>query len=350
MKNFNMKTLITVLFLLTFCRSVATDECNLLATISKVETFYLTQKYVKEVTIDLKEYVEAFPRLDQLTDSFGQNLATYETDASIEATEPLALIPFSEDLNAYKVATEHVGKDSFKACMQNKGSLIELTSENREKVAQILKNQSMAKTPIHVMPFFSLLSVHDKEVLDTPDDIEMVKGMWSRSPPMLDSDNRLVYPTTKKTNEGGSESLTTHEDYKSQILCVKARNPWDLKNDRFSWFKLVPKLKAAIGMLVKLKHSYDLSTKALKNIPKSSTKVKNLLRLALPEPFQEVLGFMDKLRDKKAWEKLKSDSKKKFHRFTQMASKLANTFNLSPNSLTNLGLHEDPKLDSTFCH
>lgn len=338
-----MKNLTTVLLLLTLCKSVATDECNLLATISKIETFYLTQRYTKEVTIDLKEYIEAFPQLDRLTESFSQNLATYETDTSIETTEPLTLIPFTEDLNAYKVATEHVGKDAFKACMENKGSLIELTSENRAMVAQILKNQSMAKTPIHVMPFYSILSTHDKEVLDTPDDIDMVKGMWSRSPPMLDSDNRFVYPVTKKVGEANAETLTSHTDYKSQILCVKARNPWDLKTDRSSWYKLVPKLKAALGMLVKLKHSYDLSTKALKNIPKSSTKPKHLLRLALPEPFQEVLGFMDKLKDKKAWEKLKSDSRKKFYRFVQMASKLANTFNLSPNSLTKLEAHENPK-------
>lgn len=319
---------------MALCSPVISDECNFFATLIEVESFYLTQKYSKNVSINLKEYVEAFPKLDKLVDSFSENLANYENEASIDASEPLALIPFSDDLNAYKISDLHPGKDAFKACFENGGSLIDLTSKNRAKVASILKDQEMEKTPISALPFFSLFSNTDKEVLDTPTDFDSIKSIWNRSPPMLGADNQLTYPKTKKEN---SEVHTTPEEYKSQILCFKPNNPWDIKgSNRNSWFKIVPKLKSTLSLLAKLKHSYDLSVKVLKNTPRSATKVTDLLKLSLPEPFRDVLGFMDKLKEKKAWEKLQGDANSKFYKFMQTASKLARMFNLKPNSLTQL--------------
>ena len=332
-----MKFLTVLFFAHLALRSPAkADICNFHATLIEEQSFYFTEKFSRKVKVDIENYVEAFPKLDKLVTNFERNLELYGSDAAINATEPLPLIPFTIDQNIYKIDEERFGKDAIKACQANGGSIIHLTNENRPKIVEILKKQEMEKTPIFALPFFSLMTYSDLEYIETPSDVKSIAEVWLKSPPMLHKDNSIIYPHGKNTL-GNVTVSTTAEEFKSKVLCTKAANPWDFKDlARESWLKLVPKIRSTIRMLNRLKNSYDVATRVLQGIGRKSEKVTNMIRLSLPEPFQEVLGFLDHLKKKKNWEKLKFDATTKFHKFMQAAARLARLFELKTNSFTQI--------------
>lgn len=327
------------LILLTLCAGVRLDQCNFHATLVEKETFYLTQPISKTIAIDLTEYFEAFPQLDNLTENFEQNLETYSDIDSIKGTEPVQLIPFNDDFNAYSIKEITYGKNAFNACAVNGGSPIQLDEQNRGKVVEILNEIGMEKTPVHMLPFYSLLSLSDLSPMITPE-VDNIVELWTKSPPFLTKSNVIEYPVGKidKPGEGNTvvKVSTTPEDYKSQVLCVKPNNPWDSESKRNQWLKLVPSLKTAIATLKRLKQSYDLSARYLKSMPKTVSKVPQWLKLVLPDAFREVLSFLDKYKLKRHWERAKSDATSKFHKFIQTSNRLARLFNLNAQSLTHM--------------
>lgn len=52
---------LTLLVSAVICAVKASDKCNFHATLIETETFYLTQQFSKNITIDLTSYIEAFP-------------------------------------------------------------------------------------------------------------------------------------------------------------------------------------------------------------------------------------------------------------------------------------------------
>lgn len=325
----------SVIFIFSFLFSIVhADKCNPLATLIETDSFYLTQPYTTNITIDIASYVEAFPKLATLIPKFTKNLEIYSNRTAIELEEPIQLFPFTDDLNAFIIKDPVYGKDAYKKCADNGGTLIKATSSNRLEIVKLLKDHELDKTPIHVLPFYSLLSFSDFEPLDTPDNLDNMVNAWQKSPPWLTSENKILMPTTKITVSEGVTEVSTPLSFKTPVICQKVANPWDLSSDRNAWFKVLPKIRTAIKMLNKLKTSYELASKSLTSVPTITKTVTDVFKLTLPEPFQLVLDFLDKYSKKINWNRMTKFNQ--IQNFIKTALKLVRQFELNPKSITQL--------------
>lgn len=307
---------------------VNADKCYPYATIIEVDSFYLTQPFRKNITINIENYINAFPKMSDNLSKFKDNLSIYTNITEIESSEPQTLIPFTNELNAFVITELHPGKDSFKQCSLNKGSLIKLDSSNRAKVIEIMKKQGITKTPVHILPYHSLMSVPNFEILEPS--VPNFGIAWTRTPPLLTSDNTII-PATG-SDEGGT--TPSPDSVKTQILCVKPNNPWDLENGRKTWFKIAPQVETAIKMLSNLKTKYELSSKALRNVPRITKQIAEAFKLSLPDTFQQVLGFLDTFSRKSNWESVRKHDI--FDMFVKTSLKLVRQFETNPSSITKL--------------
>src|SRR5574343_790897 len=109
---------------------VYSDICNPHATLIETDTFYLTQPFTKNVTIDITNYAKSFPQLSSFVAKFKGNLETYSDDKVINEKEPLILIPFTDEANAFILENKTTNSDSFRLCAQYGGNLVKISSEN----------------------------------------------------------------------------------------------------------------------------------------------------------------------------------------------------------------------------
>ena len=158
-----MKTSIFISFFILACAYA--DICNPHATLLETDSFYLTQPIVKNVTIDLSNYIDTFKTVENNLANFQSLLSIYSTNEFIENTEPIALTPYDDDFNFYPIARQTRGKDSFNACSTNNGRLINLTPQNRKQIVAALKTLNLETTPVATLPSFSMLSFPDFEIL-----------------------------------------------------------------------------------------------------------------------------------------------------------------------------------------
>ena len=315
------------------------DKCNPHATLVETDSFYLTQPFTKNVTIDLSTYIDAFPKMAALLPKFKDLLGIYDNVTAITEAEPMELIPFTKDENIFIIKDSVVNADSFKKCSGNGGSLVKIDSKNRDRLVTILKEHGIEKTPIHVLPFYSLLSLSDFDTIDTPSMDELF-FTWQRSPPWITKDDQIEFPTGIVT-ENNIKVNSTPQHFKSPILCAKPNNPWDLKENRNDWFRMTPKLKTAISMLDRIKTSFETASKSLKNIPSVTKQIANAFQLTLPEPFKVVLDFLDNFTKKKQWER--TSSLDPFTGFVTSALKLTRQLEQKPKSIIKI-----PKANPKF--
>jgi len=322
--------------LIIFCAIfslIQAENCNFHATLFQKDSFYLTQQYTKDIVMDLSPYTEAFTELNNLVQKFSDNLEIYSNETALEEKEPMELIPFTEEQNAFRLIDEVQGTLAIKKCSENGGTLVYLNGDNRAKVAEILTAQNMEKTPFFALPFYSLLSYPGFKTFETPSSFDLVIEMWTKTPPYIGKDNVITYPTNqvKKEAEPGTRD-SKPADFKSPVLCVKPNNLWDTPSGKSIWFKMIPKIKTAVSMLSKLKESFDLTTDTLGGIPKITRPITKWLKISIPESFQRVLDFLSKFKTAKAWELTTPDSKNQFYDFMRTAFKLVRTFELDPKS------------------
>jgi len=308
-----------VVILICVLTTAVADKCNPYATIIETDTFYLTQPFRKNITIDLANYINSFPKLADSLKKFQSNFRSYTNISEIESFEPQALIPFTSELNAFVITEPQFGKDSFKQCDLNKGSLLKIDSSNRARAVEVMKANGIDKTPVHVFPYYSLLSLPTLEVLDSSLTMDEMSNAWRKSPPLLTNENVI---------EAGTDVA------KTKILCVKTNNPWDLESGRKDWLKAAPQVKTAVKMLSNLKTTFELSSKALRTVPRITKQIAEAFKLSLPENFQQVLGFLDTFSKKSNWESVKKLDM--FPTFVKAAMKLVRQFETNPLSITKL--------------
>ena len=312
------------------------DLCNYHATLVETETFYFSQPFTKNITLDLSNYINAFSQYSSLIPEFAEHLKVYSNHDLINKTEPKPLIPFSADLNFYKIEEDTLGSNAFNACSINGGALVAIDGQNRQQIANILKASGISKTPFYALPYHSLFSPLSLETFDTPSR-DNLQQMWLKSPPYLTSENQILYPSSKIKITEGNERDSTLDDYKSPVLCTKENNPWDLPANRKNWLTIVPKIKSAISLLEKMKQSYDESAKTLKNLPKGIWKnTVDFFKMVLPEPMKATIDFLEVFSKRKNWEKTKGSTANKFYSFVKTALKLARQFDFHENSITRL--------------
>jgi len=327
--------MITIVFLI-LVPAIFADKCNLHATLVEIDTFYLTQPFTKTVTIDISKYVNAFPKLASLLPKFKENLKIYENETAIKESEPLDLIPFTPEMNIFIVKEPKTNRESFHTCAQNGGSLIKLDSKNREQVVSIMKSRNIESTPIHVLPFHSLLSLSEFDSLHYPT-LEDLSNVWQKSPPWITRNNNIEFPSTIITSQGVKVNSTA-EDFTSPVLCTKPNNPWDLQQNRYEWWRMTPKLNTAISMLNRIKNSFEISSKSLRNIPTLTKQIAGVFRLTLPDSFKQVLSFSETFSKNKQWEQTtKIDL---FANFVKTAIKLTRQFEQKPRSLIKMPMNE----------
>ena len=328
--------------LIAFFTVVRTDICNYHATLTENDAFYLTQPFIKNISINIMNYDKAFSTLSSLLPRFQNILHTYETDDSIKQTEPVRLTEYNNQHNVYPINTTTVARLAFNSCTANGGSLITLNPHNRLQVASIMKELQMDTTPVKVLPLHSIFSVPDLEILDTPHANYLQYSY--KSPPIFTKENTFKYPDKSKTTTAGSVAIdSTADDYASKILCMKPNNPWDLPTNRRSWIHLLPLIKTSISLLDRLRTSYDQSSRSLKSLPQTVFKqTANFFKLNLPEPFKFILEFLDNFSSKRNWEKTDMSHLDKFKQFAQVALKLVRHFNMDSHSITKMDTQQVP--------
>src|SRR5574343_78048 len=327
-----MKNLIlTILIIFNLSVFIYSDKCNPHATLIETNAFYLTQPLTKNVTVDISNYAQAFPQLSTLISKFNENLDIYKNDRSIEATEPLELIPFTDQENVFILKNETINTHSFKLCSDKGGSVIRLNAKNRKRIIEILKSKEIAKTPIHALPFHSLWSFDDdSEIILNLERLESLTNVWNKSPPWLTQSNEILLPHRRDENN----AETKPEDFTSPVLCTKPNNPWDLVKPRKKWYQLVPRITNVLSMLEKLKQDYELTSRTLKTVPTITQQIANSFSLILPDSFKNVLEFLTKFSNKQQWERTKGIDP--FKNFVNTALKLARQLNQNPDSITKM--------------
>jgi hypothetical protein len=341
-----MKILV-FLSILTTVSFVQADLCNFHATLIETNTFYLTQPFTKNISLDLSNYKQAFKDLDAKLNQFNSNLEFFDDPLEIKNSEPFELKPYSSDYNAFMVNETVYGFRSFNACSHYNGSLVYLTKQNKNTIASLLKQFGMTKTPFKALPFHSLFSFPNIEVIDEAPSLDHIYSIWNKSPPFLTAKGEIEYPNRLKHTTPPSISTTISAEYddletspemfSSRVLCLKENNPWDLPENTNKWLELVPTIKSSIALLRGIKNSFDQSDGFLKNLPQNIKKeTLNLFKLVLPKPLTNILEFLEQFTSKRNWDKSKFSSFKDFAHFTTESDRLAKFFNIDPKSVTNL--------------
>ena len=140
-----MKTIL-ILSIFTIFSLVNADLCNFHASLIETDSFYFTQPYDRNISIDLSNYKQAFQQLDQNLNNFSTNLDFFDTPQEIANTEPLELKPFSGDYNAFKVNETVYGFKFFSACSRHNGSLVHITKQNKNLIQSLLRQFGMEKS------------------------------------------------------------------------------------------------------------------------------------------------------------------------------------------------------------
>jgi len=346
-----------------FVNPSQTDLCNFHGTLFETETFYLTQPYSHNVSIDLENYQTAFQTFPQKLDTFANLFSLYETANQIEKHEPLPLIPFTHDLNIFKTPEKSTGKNSFTECAKHNGSLLSISTSNRAKAIEIMKSLELPKVPFIALPFQNVLSYPGLELLDNTPDHETLEAVWSKTPIFITENNTFEYPTkdmrkrspeeaaapTKTVTNASTEPVTPKPDPESNTpkptpleklnfhsLCTKPNNPWDRESFRKNWLKLVPQIRNAIRFLQDLKHTYTQTANTLQKLPKSPlSEIAHSIKLVLPEPLKAIIDFLDNFSSKKQWESTSPKALNLFSNFVKDTFKAIKLFNLD-HSITNI--------------
>jgi hypothetical protein len=91
-------------------------------------------------------------------------------------------------------------------------------------------------------------------------------------------------------------------------------------------------------MLNRIKNSFEISSKSLRNIPTLTKQIAGVFRLALPDSFKQVISFLETFSKNKQWEQTtKIDL---FANFVKTAIKLTRQFEQKPRSLIKMPMNE----------
>lgn len=329
-----LRRLILLIFCIINVSSSQNDLCNYHGTLFETETFFLTQPYSKNITIDLENYQATFQNFPHKIDTFANLFKQYETANSLSLGEPLQLIPFTKDLNVFKTPSETTGRKSLSDCNKYNGSLLALTNSNKPRVLEIMKELQLEKIPFTSLPFQNVLSYPSLEILDDSPDAETLEAVWAKTPVFLTKTGLFEYPTPIAL---GTTTVSPNALEKQKIfaLCTKPNNPWDL-DSRKNWLNLVPQIKNAIKVLQNLKHVYTQTANTLSKLPQSPVSdISRNIKLILPDPLKAIVNFLDLFSNKKQWESSQSASLALFSNFVKETFKAIRLFNLD-SSITNI--------------
>ena len=335
--NPSSSKMISILFVFFF-PLVSSDLCNYHATLFENEPFYLTQPYEMNISINLENYKTTFEKLPSKIEKFSQILELYSNDTAIDQHEPIELYPFSEEANAFRTKTKVTGKDAFKACAENNGSLVALTPENKPYFMKLMHKLGLDEIPFTALPFQNLLSYPNLELLDGEVSHLDLEKIWSESPPFLKkADGSYKYPAKRDASTEPPTETTKAPPSLQYALCVKPNNPWDLKESRTNWLKLVPQLKNSLKLLSTLKLAYKQTANTLRNLPQNPvSEAVDLIKLVLPDPLKSVYDFIDKFSSKTKWELTSPSALKLFSDFARNALRLVRLFKLDSQSFTSI--------------
>ena len=339
------------IILFIFVNPSQSDLCNFHGTLFETETFYITQPYSHNISIDLGNYQSAFSTFSQKLDTFSNLLRLYESDAQIRTQEPLPLIPFSSDTNIFKSPKATTGKEAFLECASNNGALLAITNENRGKAIEIMKDLQLEKVPFYSLPNHYVFSYPGLEILDKSASSDVLEAVWAKTPIFLRTNNTFEFPlpitfappetTTASVGKKRREATTTTkapllENQLHFSLCTKPNNPWDREPSRKNWLKLTPQIRNSIKYLQELYHNYLSASNTLSKLPSSTVSdIARNIKLVLPEPLKAIIDFIDKFSSKQNWESTKPDALSLFSTFVRNTFKAMKLFNLET-SISNI--------------
>ena len=357
MKNLNIFVYYLFIILFSLFNTPFSEFCNYHCTLFETDTFYLTQPYSKNITIDLENFQTIFQTFPNKLKHFQQHFNQYETEANISSLEPMTLYPFTSELNIFRTTDKILGRNSFMECAKNNGSLLALTPSNIPLVTEIMKKLKLERIPFNALPRHGLLSIPNLEILDIPS-FQKLEAIVTKTPAFLLSNGSFLYPTamtqedmtsttttttTPNPNTTPSSSSTTTsspntllENQYHYALCTKPNNPWDRDILRKNWLKLTPQIRNAIKFLEKLKNTYTDTAKTLQKLPSNPlSEISRNIKFILPSPLQSVVDFLDSFSSKSQWETTKPSALAQFSSFVRDTFKLVKLFNLD-SSITNI--------------
>jgi len=305
--------LLAILIILPLPLIAQKDECNYHATLSEKEKFFLTQPFKTQMELNMSDLFHSFEVVREKLPLFQNLIDNYATNEKLNKLEPLPLYPLDRDTNLIFLDQSIPTIKAPLLCSEHGASLISPKKADFAKVASIMKSLNLT-----LVPFFALAyqnSVYNKELslLEVQQDQNKLKYLQSIALPFLTSQGTISYPS--KPSESSSELTAT--DFSYPILCSKPNNPWDLEENKPTWFKILTKVKKALSTLSHHSDLYSFFIRKFQNLRTSQrSPLSRGLLAKTPEFFKKIVNFLDTFSSPHSWETTTSSGFAQFEEFT----------------------------------
>jgi hypothetical protein len=354
-KTLMQKTLMPKIILLAlgFLPLLSADECGYHASLVGKEDFYLTQPFQKNISIDLQDYFSTFDEITAYKDLFVKQFSNYSTNARLDSLEPYPLIPFTEDQNLIHIKEEIPSFRASRECSLRNAQLVRITNLTKDKIKQVLIDHGIPYVPFLGIGYQSSVYTPNQgfEFFDTPPSgSKTILKLHELSLPFLDMQGNIAYPPTTDTSSTptigtttispvGKRSVTTfspedNDVYKSQVLCAKTNNPWDLLRNRDSWFKLYNKVSKTLNTLSKAIPKFGSVRNTLKTLPSKANSVLNLIKIQAPTYLKNIAKVLKTFSTSSPWEKANFSVLDTFKNLIKDVKKTVSTLGRSKGMLT----------------
>ena len=342
-----------ILLALGFLPLLSADECGYHASLVGKEDFYLTQPFQKNISIDLQDYFSTFDEITAYKDLFVKQFSNYSTNARLDSLEPYPLIPFTEDQNLIHIKEEIPSFRASRECSLRNAQLVRITNLTKDKIKQVLIDHDIPYVPFLGIGYQSSVYTPNQgfEFFDTPPSgSKTILKLHELSLPFLDKQGNIAYPPTTDTSSTstigtttispvGKRSVTTfspedNDVYKSQVLCAKTNNPWDLLRNRDSWFKLYNKVSKTLNTLSKAIPKFGSVRNTLKTLPSKANSVLNLIKIQAPTYLKNIAKVLKTFSTSSPWEKANFSVLDTFKNLIKDVKKTVSTLGRSKGMLT----------------
>jgi hypothetical protein len=240
-----------------------------------MDTFHISQRIEKEITVDLNDYKNAFEQLSKNLPLFKAQLEKYDTIEELNALEPITLIPFKENFNLIKI---QVTGDAtiLNACQKHGASLLPIEPADISFISELMKEHSIETLPVRVLIHKSIFSMTGKFLQHlTIAEITTLSGEYTVSTTVFNRSTKLFSHIPTPANP-------------VDVLCQKINNPFDLPNSlQKLWLKTTDQIATSLPTIQKWsslikKFLYPSPAQAPSTTPVSDVQI------PIPDPLSHI--------------------------------------------------------------
>jgi hypothetical protein len=291
-----------------------------------MDTFHISQRIEKEITVDLNDYKNAFEQLSKNLPLFKAQLEKYDTIEELNALEPITLIPFKENFNLIKI---QVTGDAtiLNACQKHGASLLPIEPADISFISELMKEHSIETLPVRVLIHKSIFSMTGKFLQHlTIAEITTLSGEYTVSTTVFNRSTKLFSHIPTPANP-------------VDVLCQKINNPFDLPNSlQKLWLKTTDQIATSLPTIQKWsslikKFLYPSPAQAPPTTPVSDVQI------PIPDPLSHITSFITKFSTGSVWSQMMPSDFSQFLKYCDNFKTLYTSFS---NSLSRIDLSSFP--------